>query len=81
MTLPVVFRRAARRKFDEAALWYEARRAGLGSQFISEINNAINLCGSIPSAFPSCTATFDVFDCVAFLIPSFSARRHDVSSC
>jgi len=43
MTSPVVFRRAARREFDEAALWYEERRAGLGSQFISEINHAIKL--------------------------------------
>ena len=43
MTLPVVFRRAARREFDEAALWYEERRASLGSQFVSEINYAIEL--------------------------------------
>ena len=40
MTLAVVFRRAARREFDEAALWYEARRPGLGNEFVEEINRA-----------------------------------------
>ena len=49
MTLPVVFRRAARREFDEAALWYEERRAGLASQFVSEINYAIKWCWKIHS--------------------------------
>jgi hypothetical protein len=47
MTLPVVFRRAARREFDEAALWYEERRAGLGHNS-SEINYAINWCWKNP---------------------------------
>ena len=32
MTLAVVFRHAARHEFDEAALWYEERRPGLGTQ-------------------------------------------------
>jgi hypothetical protein len=52
MTLPVVFRRAARREFDEAALWYEERRAGLGSQFVSEIKYAIKLVLENPQCFP-----------------------------
>src|ERR1035438_7443782 len=52
MTLPVVFRRAARREFDEAVLWYEERRAGLGSQFVSEINHAIKLVLENPQRFP-----------------------------
>ena len=52
MTLPVVFRRAARREFDEATLWYEERRAGLGSQFVSEINHAIKLVLENPQRFP-----------------------------
>ncbi len=52
MTLPVVFRRAARREFDKAALWYEERRAGLSSQFVSEINHAIKLVLENPQRFP-----------------------------
>lgn len=41
MTLAVVFRHAARHEFDEAALWYEERRPGLGVQFTSEINTPL----------------------------------------
>jgi plasmid stabilization system protein ParE len=52
MTLPVALRRAARREFDEATLWYEERRAGLGSQFVSEINYAIELVLENPQRFP-----------------------------
>lgn len=37
MTLPVTSRRAARAEFTEAAAWYEARRHGLGAEFIAQI--------------------------------------------
>jgi plasmid stabilization system protein ParE len=52
MTLPVVFQRAARRELDEAALWYEDRRAGLGSQFVLEMDHAIELLLENPQRFP-----------------------------
>lgn len=52
MTLAVVFRHAARREFDEAALWYEDRRPGLGVQFVSEIDHAINMTAVNPERFP-----------------------------
>lgn len=52
MTLTVVFRRAARREFDEAALWYEERRPGLGAQFVSEIDRAVHLAAENPQRFP-----------------------------
>ncbi len=52
MTLAVVFRLAARREFDEAALWYETRRSGLGVQFVSEIEHAIYLAVENPERFP-----------------------------
>ena len=55
MTLAVVFRHAARREFDEAALWYEARQPGLGVQFVLEINRAVYLAVENPERFPSCT--------------------------
>jgi toxin ParE1/3/4 len=61
MTLPVVFRRAARREFDEAALWYEERRPGLGAQFVLEIDRAVRLATENPQRFRSCTAIFAVF--------------------
>jgi len=52
MTLRVVFRRAARAEFDAAALWYEDRQAGLGAQFVSEINRVVELVSNHPERFP-----------------------------
>ncbi len=52
MTLALVFQRAARREFDEAALWYEERRPGLGAEFVSEINRAVYLVAEDPERFP-----------------------------
>lgn len=53
MTLRVVFRRAAQAEFDAAALWYEDRQAGLGTQFVSEINRVIELVTNHPESFPT----------------------------
>lgn len=52
MTLAVVFRRAARREFEDAAVWYEERRPGLGVQFLAEIVNAVALAAEYPERFP-----------------------------
>ena len=52
MTLRVVFRRAARDEFDTAALWYDERQPGLGSQFTSEIDHAVELASNHPERFP-----------------------------
>jgi len=52
MTLAVVFRRAARHEFEEAAFWYEERRPGLGVQFVSEIDHAVYLAAESPGRFP-----------------------------
>lgn len=52
MTLKVVFLRAARAEFDAAALWYDLQQAGLGMQFVSEINRVIDLASNYPERFP-----------------------------
>jgi hypothetical protein len=52
MTLRVVFRRAARAEFDNAALWYEERQIGLGASFTSEIERAVELASNHPERFP-----------------------------
>lgn len=52
MTLKVVFRRAARAEFDAAALWYEERLPGLGTQFVSEVDLAVELAAKQPERFP-----------------------------
>lgn len=41
MKFDVVFRRAAQDEFADAAAWYEAQRAGLGTEFISEIERCV----------------------------------------
>jgi hypothetical protein len=38
----VVFRQQARREFDQAGDWYEKERAGLGLEFLVEIQGLID---------------------------------------
>jgi plasmid stabilization system protein ParE len=52
MTLSVVFRRQARREFDEAGDWYEKERAGLGLEFLIEIERLLNRIAATPNQFP-----------------------------
>jgi toxin ParE1/3/4 len=52
MIRAVVLRRAARREFDDAALWYEERRVGLGAEFVAEIERALGLVAENPERFP-----------------------------
>jgi len=51
MTLRVGFHRAARR-VEDAALWYEGPRLGLGSEFRAEVDAAILLAAGQPLCFP-----------------------------
>ena len=52
MTRRVVFRRAARRELEEAALWYEERRSGLGAEFTAEVERSIELLAEHPQRLP-----------------------------
>ena len=52
MTVSVVFRSAARHEFREAARWYEARQAGLGAQYVAEIDHAIEGAAEHPERYP-----------------------------
>ena len=52
MSLRVLFRRAARIEFEDAAAWYEDRRRGLGEQFISEIGEAVEKAAERPKQYP-----------------------------
>lgn len=51
MSLPVVFRRAARAEFDEAADWYEQRRSGLGEEFVSAIEEVLIQISATPERY------------------------------
>jgi hypothetical protein len=37
MTLQPFFRKAARLEYDEAAIWYESQKVGLGSEFVRRL--------------------------------------------
>ena len=52
MSLRIVFRRAARREFEDAAVWYNRRRAGLGAMFRSAVDQALVAASEAPNRFP-----------------------------
>lgn len=51
MSLPVVFRRAARAEFDTAADWYEERREGLGPAFAAAVQRVVDRIASQPDFY------------------------------
>jgi len=50
--LLVVFRAAATADVEAAYGWYEGQRRGLGSEFRSEVDAAVDLISKAPLAFP-----------------------------
>ena len=51
MSLPVIFRRAARAEFDDAADWYDARRSGLGAAFTAAVNKVLDRIAAQPDFY------------------------------
>lgn len=52
MSLRVVFRRAARAEFDDAAAWYEQGRNGLGLAFVAATHRLIDQIAAQPTLYP-----------------------------
>jgi plasmid stabilization system protein ParE len=52
MTLRVVFRRAAKSEFEDAAVWYDEQRMGLGEEFVVEIEQAVAKAAAAPQRYP-----------------------------
>jgi plasmid stabilization system protein ParE len=52
MKRTVVFRSIARREFDEAALWYDAQRFGLGIDFIDAVEEMVSEIAGDPERHP-----------------------------
>ena len=59
MTLRIVFRRSARREFDDAADRYDEQRPGLGEEFIVEIDQRSPTLQPAQSAIQLYSAMFD----------------------
>src|ERR1700694_3505970 len=53
MSLPIVFQAPARIEFDEAADWYQRRRAGLGERFTAAVREVLDAIASAPEAYPA----------------------------
>ena len=51
MSLPVIFKSAARLEFDEAVAWYENERSGLGEEFKLEVKSALRRALANPELF------------------------------
>ena len=52
MTLRVVYRKAAKAELDEAILYYERQRTGVGEERLSEIDQAVMRAAAHPEHFP-----------------------------
>ena len=51
MSLSITFRRQARHEFDEAADWYEQRRAGLGTTFVAAVERVLDQAAVNPRRY------------------------------
>ena len=49
---PLVVRRLAQLDIEAAALWYEARLAGLGGRFVEELDRCLESIAVNPEAYP-----------------------------
>lgn len=52
MRLPIAVHVEALDELEEAAIWYEARRSGLGFEFAAEIERVLASISELPQAFP-----------------------------
>jgi toxin ParE1/3/4 len=51
MTFPVVFRKAAQTEFDDAAVWYEAQKPGLGREFVAAVERVLDRIANQPELY------------------------------
>jgi len=76
---PLIFRRQARHEHDEAGDWYEKERAGLGVEFLAEIDRLLQRIAGNPEQFPMLYR--DVRKAVAHRFPYclyFRERNHSI---
>ena len=52
MTLRILFRRAAKSEFEDAAIRYDGQRPGLGEEFTIEIEQAVARAAAAPERYP-----------------------------
>jgi hypothetical protein len=52
MSVPVVLRPVAQDEADEAARWYEGKQAGLGADFLAELQRVLQVISGQPDRYP-----------------------------
>jgi plasmid stabilization system protein ParE len=52
MSVPVVLRPVAQDEADEAARWYEGKQAGLGTDFLAELQHVLDVISGQPDRYP-----------------------------
>jgi len=52
MSVPVVLRAIAQDEADKAAHWYEGKCAGLGADFLAEVQRVLDLISGQPDRYP-----------------------------
>lgn len=50
--MKLIFHPEAELEFSEAAVYYQDHIPGLGSEFIDEVENGLNLIKRLPDSFP-----------------------------
>jgi plasmid stabilization system protein ParE len=68
---PVRFAPEVPDELAEAALWYEARRQGLATEFLSEVEAVLPFIGSRPRSFPRITDVDPRLEIRRALLPRF----------
>lgn len=51
MSLPVILRPEAEQDVEAASTWYDARRIGLGQDFLDRLNDALTQIGDRPELY------------------------------
>ena len=52
MNLPIEFRRTAKAEYDDASLWYDTERTGLGSVFEAAVQAVLSIIAGQPDRYP-----------------------------
>ncbi len=58
-------------ELGEAASWYEARRQGLGSELLDEVEEVLPRIGALPDSFPRLLDVPDDLEIRRALLPRF----------
>ena len=75
MTLRIVFQRAAKSEYEDAAAWHDERRPGLGEELLSRLKKQLQRLRRPGSAIPLSLARSVVQLRVAFHLPSIFASE------